>query len=1819
MRKDRGAISYGVLYGVIAILSLVVVIGVIYFNTDRGDVVKVEMISPTNEVTQATNFTVVFSRELAPDSVVGQSSDAALISFQPELPGKFEWIARDKLRFYPEVALAPSTRYTAEISGKIAAEQGYRLGGNRKFEFYTTPLRVESAQLNYELRSGDDQQADLIATIDFNYPVDPPEIKRFVSIQYEGGRALNYDAPVQAGRQIVLRSTGVSRAPTEKQLQLRIGKGLMCIGGQIALADDFVAPLTLPGRTDLRVESLLPESGTEGQRGARIVFNLPIDPATAASYVSIQPDTKYSLRVAHNAIYLQSDFDLKQTYQVRLAPGLRAVDGATLKREYLGTLDLQRADIPPQLSFVGDGYYLSRTGEFKVGLATINVDRVVLEAQQVFANNLCYLLTGNDLAESGQWRDWVYNFEGVGRTVKEWELKIAGAKNQETVTPLNVRDHFSAEQRGVYRIIAREYERRWQSATRWIVATDLGIVAKRSQGELWVWVNSLATLKPIAGAQLTLLSRNNQKLAEVKTDADGIAIFKNYAPKESGLDPFLLTASLGDDLSFLELTRRLIPTTDFDVAGVPPLRGGYEAFVYFERDIYRPGETVNLAAVVRGVNAATPTPFPIRLRVTAPDGKIIVEERAILNEQGAAQFRVPVADYALTGRYAAEILIGDNDPIGRGLFAIEEFIPDRMKVTLSTAQKSINTGHTLAIKIDAITLFGPPASGRSVSGKVEIEAFDFAPDKHKSFSFRDDTKSFATQTHELAAAQLDDNGRFEYRFAVPSPLAPPSALRGVLSATVLEPGGRGVTDYGGVEIHAYPAYVGLRPAQAGYAEPNSPTRFDIVVVDPAGEPVGGRQVEVVLQRIYWNSIMRFDESQWRYRWVSEQVAQEVDRFTVTSSATSGDFSVTPLDYGKYRVIARDLAGSGSASYDFYASGWGYAPWALDNPDRIEIDLDKSEYTAGETAVAQIRSPFAGKLLLTIERDQVYSHQILTLKENTATIRIPIKRDWQPNVYVSALLIRSTDKLERDMPVRAFGVVPLAVNTESQRLKISIDAPNEILPRRELAVNFQVSGAHAAPYVTIAAVDEGICQLTDYQTPDPHGFFFAKRQLGVESFDIYSQILPEVILGKSPAGDIEAKRRRQLSPTSMTRVRPVSYWSGLLKANADGSGRVTIPVPQFSGQLRVMVAAIEGNRFGAADKNIFVREPIVLTPTFPRFVGPTDAFVVPVSVYNGTGSDGRFEVRLNIDGAVSLTGDATQQVAVAAGRELPVFFSLRAGMATGVAKFTVMASGNGKSTQHQEEVPIRPPVPMVTLAGMGSVSAGAPVTISMPAEFVDGTTDFRLTVAPFPAVRFAGSLQYLLGYPHGCLEQKTSKVFPLLYFDDLARIAEPNLFRKNSVDYFVEAGITALAQMQQSSGAFVYWPSGGYQHNWSSVYATHFLVEARRAGYTVPDRVFDRALDALERFARQYDNANESRRNQGEPFGDYDDPSPRLPTAVYANYVLALAGKPDRSALSYLKTTALPKLPNDSRFLLATALALSGDRASAVNLLPTALAPRDTTDRWQSGGHFSSPARTQAILLDAYATIDPQSPMIPKLVESIVASANSHGAWSTTQENAFILLALGKVFKRAQATDYSGSVKLGGSTLGVLSAKSQDFGDKDWGGKTIELAITGSGTAYYYWRADGLPSTLRVDESDNTLQVRRRYLDQSGNAINLDALKQGDLIVAEVSIKSIDQDVQNVAIVDLLPSGLEIENPRLQSRAAIKWIGENLYQPRYLDIRDDRLIAYGDLRGGRQEKFYYGIRVVSEGTFILPPVTAEAMYAPMISSRASSGQIRVGRP
>ncbi len=1782
--------------------------------------IRVTSFEPDGRVGMQTNITVKFSKKMVATDSVDRPVLNPPLKITPPIPGIARWIETDVLRFFPDGSLLPATRYSVAVQSDRTWEAGLKIVKPKTYQFFTPGLRFESASGWTEPVPDVNESVRLVARLVFNYPVNLKDLRDKLTIRTGGNAAktqLNFVVrPTDQGyppsdistsamaenltaSDVQVFSESIAKTKSDQTYVLKIDKGLLCQECGDATADPMTLSITIDRLYPLVINST--QSYSQGELVFIAVdFSQQISPETAGSYVSIEPKVDFTTEVSWSRLILRGPFRPGETYTVSIAKGMPSQLNHLLEEDFSTRVLI--ADLNPSVKFTSHGLFLPRSGNGLLELSTINLSKVVVETEQVFANNLVYfLLTGRGSVYGGDANYYDTRAEQLGRSIFIKDKELDGVRNTPLATTVDIKSIIADTAKGIFRVSVRDKEQRWIAASRYVLITDLGLSVRMADNYLMVWVNSLSTVTPTSGVTVTLYSKNNQPLLQGKTDSRGIVVFKEIGPHLAGFEPFVITAEKQGDLSYLRLDESLIPTSDFDVAGRPLLTSGYEAFVYADRGVYRPGDTAHFVSVVRGPEAKLPPGFPYLLTVFDPEGRKF-QSFKMTTGAGMTGVDFVIPDYVPTGRYAVAATIGEDLQIGRMELLVEDFMPDKIRVDLRTLSSSYATGDTLKATVSARLLFGPPGAGYQVKSDMVIESQPFEPKGFSEYTFSADDRTFNRMSVNLRDTLLDDSGLHTFTYQLPPKLVAPSALKGLISATVSESGGRGVSAYAEVLIHPYPTYLGIKLARDGYTKPGEPVVAMVVAVNCDGQAVDLSGCKVRFNRIVYNTLLKRGQTG-DYQWVSERKTQPLDSTVVSITGLGTTATFTPVAYGSYQITAEDPKGGHLSAVDLWVSGWGYAPWAMDHPDKIELALDKKEYQPGEKAILQVRAPFGGKLLVTLERGEVIDVITRDMSENTAELQLPVKKEYLPNIYVTAAVVRPADSLEPNKPARAFGMVPLAVSTSAKRIGMTLTAPDVIAPHSTITVAVQLDRPRASD-VTVAAVDAGILQLTEFKTPDPLTFFFGKKQPHFKPYDLYSFLYPHVNQATShlAAGDkslFAAARQRHLNPFTANRVKSVALWSGVLHTDSEGKTSATFDIPEFNGKLVVMAVSSQGELFGSATRDIIVRDNIVLQESFPRFISPRDSFDGLITLFNNTGQTADITVTATPTGPLKLAGPASLTIPVEKGREGHAIFRFKADDAPGTISVAVSATaGSDKSSLHLE-MANRPAMPLVTQYGSGTVIPGKPATFALPSDWLATTDQYVLQTSGLPATALAKQVQYLLQYPYGCVEQTTSRVFPLLYYNDLVKVVEPALFGGHGHEYFVQQGIIRLSSMILPDRSFAFWPGGTYSNSWSTLYASHFLTEASRSGFTVDKKLLGNIYDNLNNIARgrRTDRMTDVHR-------------------VYAAYILAQAGKLDQSIVSYLKRLDATKFLPDTRYQLAGALGISGNMAEAVRLIPTDIQPNLFDP--ETGGDFGSGVRSDAIGLDVLLAISPGNPSIDVLAGSLLQRAQA-GRWYSTQENAFALMALGKYFKTKSSLGFTGTLAIFGDKTFTIDSTGFRLTRADLGGKNITVSVLkGEGTCYYYWQASGIPRTTAAPEFDRGIRVRRQYLDEDALPIDPAKVKLGDRIVCLVTAEAVDKPLYNVVINDLLPAGLEVENPRLKTTPRLSWIPSGGISIDYQDIRDDRILLFANIYPGQPVKFYYSLRAISAGEFKVPPVAAECMYNPLIAGSASSGSMTITR-
>ncbi len=1742
------------------------------------------------------------------DGPLGQAAPGEVLALppatlDPPLAGVWRWRHVNVLRFEPSGGFPVASEYDIQLIPERLLGEDQSLSGDKAVMVKTDPFLVEGVTLEEVPVADSGSRVTFRGQIKFNYSVDPEVLAPLIRLEDslvpgEEGIEVNLENPYWTRDAIGFRTAPVAKTKAERQVRLVMSAELTPSVGNVSLGRDFVEEIPVGSSEILKVRKVTSEPGSKESR-IQVVFSSPVEAGVASSYVEIEPKVRYRLSSDRNRLTLTGAFRPGKAYRLKLAEGLPARDEAVLKQGQ--ETKVQLADLPPSVDFESQGLFLSARGNHNIAVESVNVQQVRLSVDRVYLNNLFFLIDygGGLSTDSTYYGDTVSR--ALGDRIAETRLGLDSQRNEPAKTVLSLDPYLQKGKKGLYRVLlSRPGD--WQAAQRWLLLTDLGAVAKKGEGEITVWISSSRDLSPVSGARVTLVSDQNQTLAQGFSDGAGRWRFRNSEALKKNR-PFLITFEKGEDFGFLYLNRMGIDTTGLDVAGAPPLGDGYTAFLYGERDLYRPGETAKGLALVRSSKLEPPVPMPAILRHRDPQGRLRGTQRLGLDAKGIAEFSLDLPAYALTGHHSLELVVAEQ-VIGQYRFQVEDFIPDRIKVEIDPASPQVSAGGELAYEVASAYLFGPPSAGLQVESRVRLVSSNFVPPGLETYTFGDSQRKWEDREILFQEGALGEDGRRSFRVPTPLGSEAPSSLAALITARVQESGGRGVTAVTRVPVHPFPYYLGLRRLQEGYGEPGEEASFEFVAVNAAGEEMkaGELRAELFLER--WNTVLRRTPSG-TYRYQSSREAVSVDSQSVSAGKSRGQVTFRPADYGSHRLVLSDPATGASAVVQFYVSGWGYSPWAVENPARVELDLDREEYRPGEVATVQVRAPFPGKLLLTVEHGRVLDSQVYTLGSNTATLSVPIRGDYRPNVYITATLVRGVEDLEPGSVARAFGAVPLFVDRASHRLPLTVKAPEELRSEGLLAV--EVDAAPGA-VVTIAAVDEGILQLIAQKVADPFGFFYRKRALGVRSFDTFSLLFPEVAEGGGAAGGGagDAGLAQYVRTDGIRRVRPVTFWSGPLTADSGGKARVEWQLPEFQGALRVMAVSVDADRFGSTEKMARVRDPVVLLPTLPRVLSFGEQLQVPVTVRNDTGKAGDFEVSLTVDGGANVTSGGTQALNIEEGKEKTLYFAIDTGHETGDLKFAFSATGNGERTRSTGVVGMRPDLPLTAEQQVGALAESERVFTLEEGHLRPGTEERQLRLGNVPLMQFSGHLGNLLRYPYGCLEQTVSRAFPLLYLGDLAKVLEPRLLDPEEGDgqdpqAWVEAAVARIGSLQLGSGGFALWPRGDQAEPWASIYAAHFLVEAQRAGYVLDSFLYDKSLSYLSTQVRA-----KSEYGAGE-----------LKRTVYALYVLARAGRGDLGTMDFLRNRQGSSLRPESKSLLAGAFAAVGDSQAVTDLLSNLEAVEEVARR--SGGNFDSAIRDRALTLLAVLDAQPESRLIPELVDRLARDARNVGVW-TTQETGMALLALGQFFQRqAQRPPASGKVMLGNRTLATFDGTEplilQDIPGTEPLRVVMEEGYKG-GSTFFHLLTRGVPTDDAFQPGFEGLEIERTLLSRDNGSASSGEVDQGDLVVLRTRVRSVAGPVENVVVESLLPSGLEIENPRLETTETLSWVTDANLQAAYTDLRDDRVLVFTSLPANSWQTFYTILRAVAPGSFRLPPVHAEAMYNPALKATGDRGRVEV---
>lgn len=1754
-------------------------------------------------------ITIVFDKKIAAQDKLHIRIPELPIVFTPKISGVFEWQSEDTLTLNAP-PLPAGTVFTARFTDYIEKMSGKSLRENEKTcTFSTPPVRFLHAK-QVDTNTGKSVNIQL----DFNDKVAPEMLARHVSFS-QNGRKLNFDV--------------LSKTPeyslkcalfdiSEGVVSLSIKRGFKGVSGTIGTAQDACRPV--PVSYSMRIFGV--EIDRYDDNTAHIQSSIPIDTTAAKEFIKITPEVPFSVSNDYYGAELTGDFAPGTLYEISFLPGLPGRPDSnngqpsSLVNEI--TFNAVFRDFEPSITFSFNGAYLLKDGSANVPVTLLNIQSLSVQVSRIYDNNIPFLILDD------KWKTYNYHIKGF---VAKKDVPVSMELNKPETILLDLNEILRGIEspHGAYEILVKADTmplNRYDGSSyifyrdKTVVVSDIGITAKKYGDSVFVWLNTISTAAPMPGATVTILSSTNQSIAKMATDNNGVAVFENLK-FQNDLMPDIILAQKNDDFTFLDFQPKILPVSEFDTSGRPSLTKGYEAFIFCDRGLYRPGEKAHVKSIVRGPGTAVPEKFPVLMEITRPGNKVLLSSQLILSELGTIEQDFDIPDFALTGRYNISVKIpGSDAPIGSYSFLVQEFVPDTIKVSMSCENRRFAPGERVKITVNAKHYFGKPVSDQPVHLRAFLEPDDFSCANYSNFAFGPDRsiseKTAASIPVFTASGKTGGDGNASFEFEIPKNLQPNSMLRLQMEASVTPQAARAVTVRESQIVDPYPYYLGVRELPPSAADSR---KFAIAIIAPDGTPCRDiASLDIALFKVNYYYVLERKNGHFDYTYHKSYSQLETSKLAWPVGTKQVEFETRKISKpGDYSIrVSSPITGHFTESVFYKDYGYSSMFEKQDAPYYLNLELDKKEYKTGETAVVKFPTPFAGKVLLTVEREKILSYSILDITGPVTEFSLEVRPEYLPNVYIAAHAVLPV-KSDTEMGFfRAYGIARLNVNTDEKNLVFSALAPDTVQPGGKLEVQIQTDPQNVKSEFTIAVVDEGVCALTGYGTPDPKGFFYGAKKLCVDTSDIYSYLMPDLDekrlkeKQKSGGGD-EGGPREDVPEEILNFAMPVrnsmkmaAFYQDRLVPDQNGRIAAYFDMPEFSGEMRVMVFAVGTGTFGMKEFRTKIKGPVTVQPLIPVTLTQNDSAEIPVAVFNNTEEPRNVTVSIAANQWLKTAGPAEQRITLQAQKEAFLYFGVLASgiNETGMLDFTVLSEDFSQKLHY--EIPIRPANPFITVSDAGSIMlteyGNTALKINLFSDWVKGSGEYSITFSPAPALQCLPGLEYLKHYPYGCVEQTTSQCFALLYYKELQ-----DSFGKTEnaaeLDGMIYSGINRLLTMQNSyNGGLSMWPGGSWVYPWGSVYAAHFLAEAKKKGYRVNEESFSRLMAFLEEDAG---------------FPSYRGKADSAVSA-YALYVLALNGRKNMSG----RINSL--LANDEnsgpsvRYMLALAGIYSGNKELAARVLGKT--PGITTVAYsETDNNLLSSVKENALLLMALIETSPSDPMIPELIKAINLEMK-HGYWGNTQNTAFAVMALGKtayLYEKMQS-GYAVSITNNGHEIAVFSEHDTVTLDKSkLQGPVIELNARGKGILFYTWKASGIPSGP-VKEMDCDMQVRRKILDPDGKEIDLNNLKAGQLLIVKLNVSS-DSTVNNMVIVDMLPSGMEIENPAFATRALA--INE-AFIPLARQIRDDRMILFGGLSGKTECTYTYLARAVIPGEYYLPPVSAECMYSSGFKSINGAGRIRI---
>lgn len=1803
----------------------------------------------TGKISRYSPVYLIFNQEIPAERLKADRL-GKLVRLKPDVPGRWAFENNRTLVFKPEKGFERNTSYQVNVD----LSEWFEAEGKDKrfaFGFTTLPLALRGNLESMDINKKNENGYDLTAVLFTPDKESPGTVESLVDFSEKVDATWQHSPD---GKKHEVTLTNVP-AGMEGERTLRLSVSSNKLG--VEKAD--VVTVNIPDQNDFSVYDVVYVS--EPECYVEVAFTKLLDSAQDMRGLAfIAGNTSETVNVDGNKLRLYPDADLREkgAMNFHLNQGIRSKSGLNLKEAVVRQVVANEQK--PNVRFIGKGVIIPQSTQLSVPFQAIYLRGVTVSVIKILEQNIGQFLQSNNLDESGELmrvgrliaRKTIF-LDEEGLDLSRWNtfavdlkrliepepgaiyrlelsfdrpLSVYPCGNDTVVLSkeqilasdeIRFKEESARFDEGGY-YYYRQYDwsdYNWEKRSdpcsdsyyfnkvegKNVLATNLGLVAMLGQdNDMTVLVHNIQNTEPERGVTVTAYNYQHQALASGTTNDKG----QVRLDLSSGR-PFYLIASQGTQRSYLRVDNgSALSLSSFDVSG-EVVQKGIKGFIYGERGVWRPGDTLHLGFMLNDRAKQLPAEHPVVMELYNPLGQMYARKTQTRGELGLYVFDFVTEADAPTGAWNVKAQVGGVSFSKR--LRIESIKPNRLKIALSMPEKTLLRGEPMDARLHVEWLQGAIARNLKYDIQGTFIATPTTFEGYKGFYFDDPSRVFNTEESKLISGVTNERGdaTVQARFELGS--TAPGMLLANLVTRVYEESGDFSIDADRMLYSPYRRYAGLKSPQKDKEQLNTGTNYtyEVASVDYLGKPQANTELDVKVYKVYWYWWWDSNSSGLA-NYVSDSYNKPVKTFTVrTDGDGRGTFQLSFPDkeWGTYFISVKDKESKHSTGVMSYFD-WPYNEGrrntdGSESATMLSFKTDKDSYTPGEKMVVTFPSTKGSRAIISIENGvRVLSLTEHTCEDKQTTVRLDVTKDMQPNAYVYITLLQPHGITKNDLPIRLYGVVPFTVTSPESHLTPVIQSPAELKPDASYTISVSEKNGKEMAY-TLAIVDEGLLDLTRFRTPEPWKAFNAREALGVNTWDLYNYVVG-VYGGRieqlfSIGGDDALNKGPK---AIVNRFKPVVRFDGPFLLKKGKTARHTYQMPNYNGRVKIMVVAGNGEAYGHADKSVMVRKPVMLLGTLPRVIGVGEEMVVPATVFATEDGVGAVNVSIACSSNMEVVGEATRSLSFERKGDQQASFRIRVKKNPGIGKVTITATGKGDKSVYETELEIRTvrrPQVKVTAATLEAGKSWKE-TVAMPGA--TGTNQLTLEVSDIAPVNLSSRLSYLLGYPHGCLEQITSKGFPQLYISSFTDLTPQ---QAKSTEEAVKEVIRRLRSYQTVDGAFAYWPGGTSSNGWGTVYATHFLLEASKKGYLVPEAMKQSVLNNLRRVARNWKPATSYYMDSEET------------TQAYRLYVLALAGSPEMGAMNRLKE--MKDLTSMSRWSLASAYALVGredvaqDLISKTTALPSGYSEYDET--------FGSDVRDQSIQLMTLCLLD-KGKEAATLVEELSKQLSSDD-WLSTQSTAFALVALSDYLAKYRVDGVMDfTYACGGKDGQVKTDKniwSETLLDKAGTSASVELKNTGKSTLFARIITEGIPEQGEEKAYANGVSLAVSYVDLNGSPVNVAQLEQGTNFSAVVTVKNPSaRGYNNLVLSEIFPAGWEILNTRFLNESVTDSLSAGV---NYQDIRDDRVYSYIDrLPAGSQVTVKINLCAVYPGRFYLPPVYCEAMYDYLIRANTAGQEVTV---